>query len=275
MMTLFRQCIAENRITDALLVGRNMLNKNMGNIEAFNAYFNFLCDLANRLPAIADRQSLAGQAGVALAFFSENAELSDDVVSSINAAQRELDDINDAINGAIRASSEVEDEAITKANEKMLISLTEMLGELRTATAQAIFDQILSSVNEVELRLDTDSLDSKQSLVYSKLTKDYTDVISSKMREFERIENATYNTRAVDAFSKAFATYKAAEATYKNQTKLYSLVSDSLFAFDASRLFNETLIYYNHIYSYIFSKLDDDGKLALTRFSIECEKSRR
>ena len=53
------------------------------------------------------------------------------------------------------------------------------------------------------------------------------------------------------------------------------LVSSTLFAFDAGRLFNETLIYYNHVYSFIFGKLDDDGKLALTRYSIECERKMR
>lgn len=35
------------------------------------------------------------------------------------------------------------------------------------------------------------------------------------------------------------------------------------------------LIFYNHVYSYIFSKLDDNGKLELTRYSIECERKLR
>lgn len=42
--------------------------------------------------------------------------------------------------------------------------------------------------------------------------------------------------------------------------------------YDAGRLFNETLIFYNHVYSYIFNKLDDNGKLELTKYSIECER---
>lgn len=43
-------------------------------------------------------------------------------------------------------------------------------------------------------------------------------------------------------------------------------------SYDAGRLFNETLIFYNHVYSYIFNKLDDNGKLELTKYSIECER---
>ena len=92
------------------------------------------------------------------------------------------------------------------------------------------------------------------------------------MRELEHKDNVLYNQKAVDAFASAFKQFKDNEAKYKNHTQLYTLASTTLFAFDAARLFNETLIYYNHVYSYIFSKLDDDGKLALTRYSIECER---
>lgn len=276
MMTLFKQYIDENRITDALLVGRNMLNKNMGNMEVFKAYFEYLCHLAHVLPAIVERQSFAEQASIALAFFSENAELDDEVVDSINAAQRELDGVNEEIATTIRALSENEEADTIKANEKMLVALINMLGKLRTANTQSDFDQILTDVNTIEFQLDKDTLNSEQSVSYNKLTKEYTDVISSKMREFERIGNIAYNKRAVDAFSSAFKKFQEAKETYNKQaTKLYNLVSGSLFAFDASRLFNETLIYYNHIYSFIFNELDNDGKLALTKFSVECEKDRR
>ena len=37
----------------------------------------------------------------------------------------------------------------------------------------------------------------------------------------------------------------------------------------------ESLKVHNHVYSYIFSKLDDNGKLELTRYSIECERKLR
>ena len=80
---------------------------------------------------------------------------------------------------------------------------------------------------------------------------------------------------AVEAFEKAFRSFKADESKFKNQTQLFSLVSTTLFAYDAAKLFNETLIYYNHVYSYIFGRLDDEGKLALTKYSIECERKMR
>ena len=52
----------------------------------------------------------------------------------------------------------------------------------------------------------------------------------------------------VEAFEKAFRSFKTDESKYKNQTQLFGLVSTTLFAYDASKLFNETLIYYNHVF---------------------------
>lgn len=116
----------------------------------------------------------------------------------------------------------------------------------------------------------------EQKAHYDQINKECTACISDKMREMEHVNNVAYNKKAVDAYDSAFKKFKGDENKYKNnQTQLFALVSSTLFAYDAARLFNESLIYYNHVYSYIFSKLDDDGKLALTRFSIECERKQR
>lgn len=76
----------------------------------------------------------------------------------------------------------------------------------------------------------------------------------------------------IDAYNSAFTSFKNNESRYKDKSQLFGLVSTTLFAYDAGRLFNETLIFYNHVYAYIFNKLDDNGKLELTKYSIECER---
>ena len=92
------------------------------------------------------------------------------------------------------------------------------------------------------------------------------------MRQLEYKDNIDYNKKAVNAYNSAFTSFKNNESRYKDKSQLFSLVSTTLFAYDAGRLFNETLIFYNHVYSYIFNKLDDNGKLELTKYSIECER---
>ena len=73
MLSLFEEYKNNGKITAALLVGRNLLNRHPGNKEIFSAYFSYLCMLAETLPSFADRRDFAEQANVALAFYSENA----------------------------------------------------------------------------------------------------------------------------------------------------------------------------------------------------------
>lgn len=45
-----------------------------------------------------------------------------------------------------------------------------------------------------------------------------------------------------------------------------------LFMFDASRLYNETLVYYNHVYNYILGQLSDEEKFTLTKYAVMSER---
>ena len=124
----------------------------------------------------------------------------------------------------------------------------------------------------VDAEIDHDNLTSEQKTHYDQLNKSCTDTISAKMRQLEYKDNIDYNKKAVNAYNSAFTSFKNNESRYKDKSQLFGLVSTTLFAYDAGRLFNETLIFYNHVYSYIFNKLDDNGKLELTKYSIECER---
>ena len=126
-----------------------------------------------------------------------------------------------------------------------------------------IYETLCREITEVSMRKVED---------YDQLNKSCTDTISAKMRQLEYKDNIDYNKKAVNAYNSAFTSFKNNESRYKDKSQLFSLVSTTLFAYDAGRLFNETLIFYNHVYSYIFNKLDDNGKLELTKYSIECER---
>ena len=275
MLALFNSYKDAGRISEALMVGRNAFNRNPDSSEIFDAYFAYLCTLAETLPSFADRSHFAEQAGVALAFYTENAILTETVVSDIAAYQSRLDTICAEISNVQQAKADRENEEIERHNSECLKKLYALKDKLQAVSAQADFDAILAQIGQVDAEIDKDSFTREQSDAYDALTKDHTELISSKMRELEYKKNVAYNKRAAESFAKAFSQFRNNEGKYKNQTQLFSLVSTTLFSYDASRLFNETLIYYNHVYSYIFSKLDDDGKLALTRFSIECERKLR
>jgi len=89
------------------------------------------------------------------------------------------------------------------------------------------------------------------------------------LKEFERIENVKYNQEAVAAYERIFNVFKDPQNTTYHPNQIIEL-----FTFDSSRLFNETLIYYNHVYNFILSKLSDEEKLAITKLAIIAEKKR-
>lgn len=275
MMELFEHYRESEQFTNAVLVGRNLFNRNPTNKDVFSAYFDLLCSLAEKLPSLSERKNFAGQAAVALAFFSENANLDESTVNGINEYENRLSNISHTIGEVEQKQAAQRMEQITKSNNDRIEKIYQIKNSLSSAASQEEFDKLLSELGVVDRDINKDALTDEQATHYDSLTKECTATISEKMREFEYKSNVEYNKQAIDAYAKAFRQFQENESKYKNQTQLFALVSKTMFAFDASRLFNETLIYYNHVYSYIFSKLDDEGKLALTRFSIECERKLR
>ena len=275
MLKLFLELKAVGKITEATLVGRNLFNRHPGNTEIFNEYYAYLCMLAETLPSIDDKQMFAEQASVALAFYSENVEINENVVSEIAAHQERLTRVLTQIRAIIDAKEAEAVKAIEEKNAGELTKLFTLKNKLYQVATQEEFDALLLEISATDAAIDKEYLTQEQASVYEALTKEHTELISQTMQEIERKKMVAYNKTAADAFAKAFTMFRENENKYKNQTQLYAMASTTLFAFDASKLFNETLIYYNHVYSYIFSKLDDDGKLALTRFSIECERKLR
>lgn len=275
MLSLFEKYKNDGKITEALLVGRNLFNRNSGDEIIFSAYFEYLCTLAETLPSLADRINFAEQASVALAFYSENAELTSESVDALLGQQQRIDVILSEIESTKAKRVADERAEIEAHNSECLKKLYSLKDEINRATTQDEFDKILVKIRETDTTMDKDEFTDKQSSIYESLTKEHTELISEKMHQLEHKKNIAYNKQAADAFASAFDRFRKDENKYRNQSQLFLLASTTLFAFDASRLFNETLIYYNHVYSYIFSKLDDDGKLALTRYSIECERKLR
>lgn len=275
MLSLFEKYKNDGKITEALLVGRNLFNRNSGDEKIFSAYFEYLCTLAETLPSLADRINFAEQARVALAFYSENAELTSESVDALSEQQRRIDVILSEIESTKAKRVADERAEIEAHNSESLKKLYSLKNEMQRTSTQDEFDKILVKIGETDATMVKDAFTDEQSSIYESLTREHTELISEKMHQLEHIKNIAYNKQAADAFASAFERFRKDENKYKNQSQLFSLASTTLFAFDASRLFNETLIYYNHVYSYIFSKLDDDGKLALTRYSIECERKLR
>lgn len=272
MNPMFNEYKDAGKIQEALLIGRNMVNKAPGDSECVNAYFVFLLMLAEKLPRTDERKSFADQANLVLSFYEENADLTDDIINDIHVYHNRLGAVVTDIAQLEQEEYEKQKRAIEATNTTQIKKLYTIKQKLENAKTHAEFDKLLQEISAVDAEIDHDNLTSEQKTHYDQLNKSCTDTISAKMRQLEYKDNIDYNKKAVNAYNSAFTSFKNNESRYKDKSQLFGLVSTTLFAYDAGRLFNETLIFYNHVYSYIFNKLDDNGKLELTKYSIECER---
>lgn len=275
MNPMFNEYKDAGKIQEALLIGRNMVNKAPGDSECVNTYLDFLLMLAEKLPRTDERKSFADQANLVLSFYEENADLTDDIINDIHVYHNRLGAVVTDIAQLEQEEYEKQKRAIEATNTTQIKKLYTIKQKLENAKTHAEFDKLLQEISAVDAEIDHDNLTSEQKTHYDQLNKSCTDTISAKMRQLEYKDNIDYNKKAVNAYNSAFTSFKNNESRYKDKSQLFGLVSTTLFAYDAGRLFNETLIFYNHVYSYIFSKLDDNGKLELTRYSIECERKLR
>lgn len=275
MINLFKEYKDSGKIPEALLIGRNMVNKDPGNIEKVKLYLELLLNLSDKLPCLEDKKNFLGQANITLAFFEENADLSMELIECISIYKQRIDIISNEINQIELKENNDSLEEIKAKNTNQIKALSFANDRLLQVTNQDELDKVLQEITKIDSFILHNYLTEEQKNNYNFINKTCTSNISDKMQEIEYKDNILYNKEAINAYHNAFINFKEEETKYKNQTLLFSLVSDTLFAYDARRLFNETLIYYNHIYSYIFSKLDDEGKYALTRFSLQCERKSR
>ena len=118
MLTLFNCYKDAGKISEALLIGRNVFNRNPGNAEIFDAYYSYLCTLAETLPSFADRSHFSDQASVVLAFYTENAVLTESIVADIMEYQSRLDAIYSEIGNVQQAKKSRKSSIITPSSSK-------------------------------------------------------------------------------------------------------------------------------------------------------------
>ena len=275
MEKLLEKYINTGDIDSALLVGRNIVNRTPSDKEGVCQFFDFLIELAENLPALEERREYADQAEVILAYVAENAALTEEYIKSLTEMKKKVKEVSDIITMAEDKKIEEIVSKIEHSNSQSIKRIYSVCDELRKVENQEDFDKYMRILSEEDSKIDKTYFSDELKQQYDILTKECTELISSKMQEIEHEQNVKYNKLAVEQFSRAFEEFKKNEAIYKKDlSALNGLVSDFIFSFDTQKLFSETLIYYNHIYQFIFEKLDEEGKLAITKFAVDASKKR-
>lgn len=252
----------------ALLVGQNMVNHNPANKDWFEAYFDYLIFLAQNDDIIVAKSFLQQAAGV-LAFFSESTEIDESIVEFIINKEDDLNRIAEVLR---KQQEDINRKAIRQEvtyHNDALELLEQLLEKIEKCESSVDFNKYVDNLGKVDQSINRDRLSERQEEKYVELTQKSSNIVSSKMTYFENIKNREYNISAIEAYSKVFNMFKNGKMIDEHKEAI-----KALFMFDASKLYNETLVYYNHVYNYILSKLSDEEKFTLTKYAIMCEKKR-
>lgn len=267
-LELFNKFYEKNDIINADLILKNIFNKNITDIDVFNKYFEFKINVSSWDIDIPTRKIFLSEAEKALIYFSENVDLTEEIINKLEIYRSCLCSVKQQILDIERELYEKQLQERTEINLNELNSIVELRGKLKGKINKEEFDSILHELKSIESRFQVELLNEKQYKLYEELTKDITELVTSGIIEFERKELIKYNKKAIESYKLVYTNFTKDEKKYKDISQLQMLCSTSLFGYDTSKLFNETNIYYNQIYTYILSKLSDDLKYELTKLAV-------
>ena len=267
MVELFKKYIYDNEFGNALLVGQNIFYKNKGDKEVFSLYFDLLLYMAEKDASSAEKY--LEQAVNILSLYSENVDIDENQVKYIRDCEIKLNAWISKLNESKEQERIKSLKALISQNDVLLNAIKGLISKLNSAPNKNGFEELLAEISAKDCELDKDNFVSRQKNEYDILTKQCQQIVDIKLKEFERQENVKYNQEALEAYERIFKVFKDAANSNYHANQIIEL-----FSYDPSRLFNETLIYYNHVYNYILSKLSDEEKLSLTKLAIIAEKKR-
>lgn len=268
--------IEKNDTLNAYIVAKNLFCRNLGDKESLISFLEIGLGLASLDIDIDERKNYLNEVSNSLAVFSENVDMSNDILLLLNSYEQKIKDVFVAISSAEQAFISRERGMHESKNTESLTKLGKLLEELKNCKTQNEFDNCMDEISQIESTIAKDFFTEDQLKTYETLTKLFSSTISKKMEDLNRNSLIDVNKKAIVEFKKAFDSFTKQKDKYsKSESNLKSLLTTTLFAYDSRDLLNESLVYYNHVYSMIFNEVNDDLKFKMTEWSINTDRIKR
>lgn len=265
----FKKLLSEQKIWNAQIVGKNLFCDNPSDIKVFSTYFDFCIEQAIGQDDLDSCSFFLNEADLAFSLFCERCDMSEALLDTIDASRSHLLKARDNVNNKFQKETESKVIRLTQKNESTILELEKVAEKLRGTSKQEDFDTIINRVSGLENALDKSSFTPQQQEKYNTITRAFSELVTEKMKEFQHQKDVDYNLKAVKVFKEVYDTFKKEEKKYKKgENDFKDLIANSLCGFDGTRLFSETSMYYNFVYSYIFNTVGDELKNKMTEFAI-------
>lgn len=260
----YKKAKTDNNYSDVLLAGQNIFAKNPGNFDFFSKYVEMLFDYYNSCKD----KNVINYISNALSVFSENVEINDASISFIRQCESKIKYYYSSIEKNEEKEKREYLKTLITSNDKIIEKIKTLISDLEFERNEETYLSILNEITKEDEMLNVDNFVERQKKDYDGLTKRLSKIIEEKNKDFERQKNVQYNSDAINTYERLFKAFCNKNIEY-NEGQIVDL-----FAFDTTRLFNETIVYYNYVYSFIFNRLDDESKVKMTRLAILTEKKR-
>ena len=272
MDDLLTKLRSNGNFTDAYLVAKNILSRNISDTTAFKNFIDLALEIASYNIVFDERKQYVSEANTALAMFSEAANIDEAILALIKETRKRIRTVTESILEEEREYLDEIKRKIEDKNTELLNELVQIYQQIQNAKTQKQFDAALSQVAEVETAMDKSAFSTEQSITYEKLTQKYSELISRQMEIINKNELLAYNKKAVACFNEVLLAFKKEPSKYKDESTLKALMTTKFFTFDVSKLFNESLVFYNHVYSVVFQESSDTLKYRLTEWALNTAK---
>lgn len=271
---MYLKAIEEKNYLDAYLIIKNLFSKNPKDVDVFKALLKDGLYLTTWDIDFAERKNYLNEVSNALAIFTDAVELDTDSLALIHEANEKVASAYNQIISDEEEYLRAIKEAKAKDNTSILTELASLHETIKSTKEQEEFDSLLEKVSALEQKLDKRSFSEHQIATYDTLTKNFSSTISIKMEELNKKKMYVLNQQAIKNYKHVFDMFSKNKNKYlDSESNLKALLTEFFFKYDTRQLFNETLIYYNHVYSLIFNEVSEDLKYKVTVWSIEASKA--
>ena len=259
----------------AYLIIKNLLNKDIGNKELFDEFLNTSMQIIEMPITFEERYTILNEVESAFMLFMDNTEIKEETLDYDRWVKNKISDTQSKIQKEEEKQYKEGFDKILEENRKKITELANKNSDIKKANSQKGLEKVLEEIKKIDDEIDTDFLDNDIQKVYEQNEELRTKLVYEKIEEIQRSEKMNYNVKAANDIQYVYNELKHNKNKYiSQQGNLKNLLQRRMFILDMNRLFNETIVYYNFVYNWIFqnSDIDDGLKFKITEWAAITEK---
>lgn len=259
----------------AYLIIKNLLNKDIGNKELFDEFLNTSMQIIEMPITFEERYTILNEVDSAFMLFMDNTEIKEETLDYYWLVKNKIGDTRNKIQEEEEKQYKEDFDKILEENKKKITEMANKNSDIKKANSQKGLEKVLEEIKKIDDEIDTDFLDDDIQKVYEQNEELRTKLVYEKIEEIQRSEKMNYNVKAANDIQYVYNELKHNKNKYiSQQGNLKNLLQRRMFILDMNRLFNETIVYYNFVYNWIFqnSDIDDGLKFKITEWAAITEK---